>query len=198
MVDAILRESMHMKKVVRVLLGFTIAGLLYAPSRASDFSLFGAYWNTRDFNAGVGGGLKWAPSLGATKAAFELKGTYFDDIKVDPADSFDFKVRVIPVEVGFKYDFMKTEKVNLYLGAGGGYYFLDTNEGQLDDDFGYYGEIGVQFGESKGINFFVEGIYRGTKGTVKGVQSPGNPTVTEDVSIDLSGAAANMGVAWRW
>lgn len=187
-----------MRNASRVFLGIALMTLCFAASQASDFSLGGAYWNTKDYNAGVGASLKWAPSLGGTNLAFEMRGTYLDDIKVDSPSEFDFEVHAIPVDVGLKWDFTKNEAGNFYIGGGGTYTFLDSNQGQLDDDVGYYAEIGFQVGKPKGASFFAEALYRKTKGTVEGVQSPGDPSVTEDVSTDLSGAAANVGVSWRW
>jgi hypothetical protein len=82
--------------------------------------------------------------------------------------------------------------------AGGGYHSLDTTEGQIDDELGYWAVAGLKLGNPKGASFYFEGMYRWMTATVTGVQAPGNPNVDDKAEFDLNGYAANAGIVWRW
>ena len=90
---------------------------------------------------------------------------------------------------GFRFDFMKERKVNPYIGVGGTYYFLESDLGEVDDELGFYGQLGLDFG-FENFRFFIEGMYRQAEGTIN------NQGV--DADIDFTGITANAGIAWKW
>ena len=183
----------------RLLLTCLVLGVLSVPAWADEFSVAGSYWNTGDFDNGVGGSLRWAPQIGDSPWDLEFRGTYYNDLAHEEDDNApDFEVHAIPVELGATYNFTKDKPADVYLGGGGGYYFLDTNEGQLDDELGYWAATGVKFGKPKGASFFIEGNYRWMEATVEGVSAPGDPNVDQNVDLDLNGFGANAGVVWKW
>ncbi len=49
--------------------------------------------------------------------------------------------------------------MEIYLGGGGSYYFMDSDIGSTDGIWGLYGLVGWSFG-GENIRGFVEGIYR--------------------------------------
>ena len=174
-----------------------VVGLACLPAAAAgSFAAFGSYWNTSDFDHGAGGGLKFAAPFGQSNWGFAVRGTYFHDITEDNGRFDNFKVRVVPVELGLNYTW-KPSNVRWYLEGGPGYYFLDTNTGNLDDEVGYYGLAGLETGH-EGAGFFVEVNYRWMAGTVKGIQSPGSPSLKDEVHFHLKGPGANAGIVWRW
>jgi len=86
-----------------------------------------------------------------------------------------------------------------YIGGGASYIFLDTTEGQIDDEVGWYAVAGGDFGHlSSGLSFNAEAIYRSVDATVQENHHGLPSDVTDKAHIDLSGLGANVGVVWRF
>jgi len=192
---------MTSKKSVGLVLGaVTLAamGLMARPANASGFTIGGAYWDTKDLDEGVGGTAKL--TLGRY---FELRGSYFSDLTSDTSpERFDFELKAIPVEAGVAWHFADDAPFSPYVGGGAGYYFLDTTEGEIDDEVGWYAVVGADFGKmSSGLSFNVEAIYRGMEATVRENRDdtiPDSGDIDEDVDLDISGLGVNAGITWRF
>jgi len=107
--------------------------LLIACSAIADTSLtaYGTYWDADATGKGAGVRLK-KTFLGF--AAVEARGGYvnFDDIKTD----------MIPLDVSInaRLPFM----ISPYIGVGAGYYFLDSDVGDWDNQSGQFAQVGVE------------------------------------------------------
>ena len=128
--------------------------LLAAPAAATDFGIGAAYWSTDDTDQALG----VATKLGFR--FFELRATYFSDVTADTdPERFDFEVKAIPLEAGFVFPFAEGAAFSPYVGGGAGYYLLDTTEGDIDDEVGWYAVVGTDFGGSdSGLGFNLEAI----------------------------------------
>jgi hypothetical protein len=182
----------------RTLLFAAVAlALMTGPAAATDFSLYGAYWNTQDFDEALGGGAKLR--LGRF---VELRGTYFSDVTADTdPERFDFEVSALPIEAGLRFDFGDSETFTPYVGAGAGYYMLDTTEGNVDDEVGWYAVLGSEFGRrDSGLGFMAEAIYRQMEATVTDLPDdfPDPGDVREEVVFNLDGLGVNAGIVWRF
>ncbi|MES1240108.1 MAG: outer membrane beta-barrel protein [Acidobacteriota bacterium] len=170
--------------------------ILAAPAaKATDFSVFGSYWDTQDADNALGGGAKLR--LGRW---VELRGTYFSDVTADTSpERFDFEVSAIPIEAGLRFDLGGTEAFTPYIGGGASYFMLDTSEGDIDDEVGWYAVVGAEFGrQPSGLGFMAEAIYRGVEATVT-EDSDGFPDdVHDDVNLNLDGLGVNAGLVWRF
>ena len=187
---------MHTKKLL--ILGAAVAalGLLPGAAAATDFGIHGAYWNTDDADEALGVGTKLRFGI------FELRGTYFSDVTADTEpERFDFEISAIPLEAGLAFNFAPDAAFSPYVGGGAGYYLLDTTEGDIDDEVGYYLVAGGDFGRMpSGLAFNVEAIYRSMEATVREEEDdfPDPGDIDEDVDIDLSGLGVNAGIVWRF
>ena len=173
-----------MKRVPIVLLGLML--LTAAPAFAGSFGIYGSYWDGSDTGSTYGAGarmgfqfLKWLE--------LEFHGTYYTDFEND-IQSSNFELTALPVDGGLKFNLLPKSKVNVYVGGGVTYYFMDTNLGSVDDEFTYYGEAGLEFGGK--TKFFVEALWRSLDTTVD------DPT--SSVDVDFSGVSANAGINWHW
>lgn len=169
-------------------------GILAQPAAAADFGIGGAYWSTDDTDEALGV---------ATKLRFgivELRGTYFSDVTADTEpERFDFEVSAIPLEAGLAFKFAEGAAFSPYVGGGAGYYLLDTTEGDIDDEVGWYLVAGGDFGRMpSGLAFNVEAIYRGIEATVSEDEDGFPDDIRDDVDLDLSGIGLNAGVVWRF
>ena len=174
-----------MKRILPCLAIVLLAGTVSA--QAGSFGVFGSYWESdeADSAAGVGAlfGFEFAKAM-----TLEFRGTYFEDFTADEFAS-EFDITVLPFDWGLRFDFMKDRKVNPYIGVGGTYYFLESDLGEVDDELGFYGQLGLDFG-FENFRFFIEGMYRQAEGTIN------NQGV--DADIDFTGITANAGIAWKW
>lgn len=174
-----------MKRVLSCLAIVLLAGTVSA--QAGSFGVFGSYWDSDEADTAAGAGVLLGFNF-ASRLTLEFRGTYFEDFSADEFAS-QFDVSVIPIDAGLRIDILKDKVVNPYIGAGVTYYLLDTDLGEIDDEFGYYGQFGLDFG-GENVRFFVEGLYRQAEGTV---EDSGN-----DADIDFTGITANAGIVWRW
>ena len=164
-------------------------------AKATDFGVFGSYWSTEDADNALGGGAKLR--LGRF---VELRGTYFSDVTADTdPERFDFEVSAIPIEAGLRFDFAENEAFSPYVGGGASYYLLDTSEGDIDDELGWYAVVGAEFArQPSGLGFMAEAIYRGVEATVT-EDSDGFPDhVHDDVNLNLDGFGVNAGLVWHF
>ena len=203
------------RKYLTTILALAGAALLFAatsPVRADyELGLFGSpYWAPDDTDEVAGGGLSFKVPLNPYWG-IDLRGSYFEETRPDAfGELFELGdeegpfrengLTIVPLEVGGRYNFVPDARVRPYAGAGLGYYVLDTDIGSVDDEGGYYGLVGLGFGNPDKANFFVEANYRRMEATVE--EDPNDPFdftgFDEDVAIDLDGIGFNLGVTWRF
>ena len=165
--------------------------LLAIPASANDFGLFGSGWNTKDADQGMGVGGKF--NFGRL---FELRAAYFSDLTADTSpESRDFELKAIPLEAGLAFKFAESERMSPYVGGGAGYYMLDTDRGDIDDEAGWYAVLGADFKTSENLGLMVEGIYRGMEATVRN-DDPDD--IIGDVNVDFGGLGVNAGLVWTF
>lgn len=187
--------------------------LATAPAaHAGDFAIFGSYLDTEDLEETIGGGVK-AGFGGALQ--LELRGSYLPDLTEDfesfaddPGDDpgdFTNDIEAIPLDVGVKYNFGADQPLNFYVGGGGTYFLLDAERGEIDDEVGFYGVVGVEFARSVGgVGFFAEAIYREVEATVNRDVDDFDDLDDIDFNdllerdLDVGGIGANAGIIWRF
>ena len=183
-----------MKKIMLFALFAGVAlALLAGPAAAADFGAFGSYWSTEDADEalGVGGKLSFG-------RIFELRATYYSDVTSDTEpESEDFEIKALPLEAGLAFKFAQGERFTPYIGGGAGYYLLDTNRFDIDDEVGYYAVLGADIKGASGLGFMVEGIYRNMEATVRG-ELDDNPDVDDEVDLQLGGFGVNAGLVWSF
>jgi hypothetical protein len=191
-----------MTKIKQLLPVLTLAGLLASPALATDFGLYGTYWDTKALDSTAGGGVKLGFGEGVVR--FEVRASHFPDISENFNQLVDdgtgrFKVRATVPEAGLTFNFAPEQRFQPYLGAGASYYVLDTNRFEIDDEIGYYGLVGFHVGRPEGgPAFFAEAMYRKVDATVKDDDVTDPDNLNGKVGLDLSGAAVNAGVLFRF
>lgn len=157
----------------------------------SGLGLFGAYWDTDEGDDAFGGGAKL--KLGMEPFYFVARGTYFEDVLDDDTPANE-ELEAIPVDAGLELDWEIMDNVIVYLGGGGTYFFLDMDRADIDDEWGWYGEVGFEVRLSDHVSLFAEGLWREVEGTA---EDDDLDDLTSDVDIDLSGFGANVGLLFR-
>jgi hypothetical protein len=177
-----------MKKLILALIVVIAAAFASAtPSYAGSIGVYGSYWDGSDVGSSYGAGVRLGFDM-FDWMGLEFHGTYYADFE-EEIDSEDFELTALPVDGGLRFNLFGKSKFNLYLGAGVTYYFMDTNLGSVDDEFTYYGEVGIEMGGDN-TKFFAEALWRDLDTTVD------DPSGDEDVSF--SGVSLNAGLNWTW
>lgn len=161
---------------------------LAAPASAGNLKIFGAYWDTSDAGALMGGGARYTfsdtlgLSLGVT-GYFEGDDIDLGGIEVDTIDNmtFDAGVHVSISEL-------------FYFNLGASYYQFDSNLGEADDEWGYYGILGATIG-GQTFRFFIEAMYRHANATIR---YDDYEILEGELDLDVSGFAGNIGLEWRF
>jgi len=196
-VDA--KEDNPMRGKPRILCLFWIGiAVMTTPASASGFALFGSYWSPHDTADGsFGGGLMFSGSLGKV-CALDVRGSYFDRV-TETSGNIDPDVQIIPLEAGLRINFLGDQPVNPFIGGGVGYYFFDTDFGELGDEPGYYLVAGIEAGKAKGVSLLLEAIYRKVDGTIEVEPASFLPILVDETThVDFSGFGANVGLSWRF
>lgn len=192
----------------KVLLAIVALAIVAAPASATGFAIFGSGWDPDTVDDALGGGVSLSFPVGSSGFGIDLRGSFYqeanvDNVGADNGDVFrDFGLQILPVDAALRYDFNNEGAANFYLGGGASYLFLDLDNGpDLDDEVGWLAFVGARFGDPEGVNFFVEGAYRGVEATVRAEDlddffDDDTPNFDEDVAIELDGPMINAGVVW--
>jgi hypothetical protein len=178
-----------MKKMITVFvlsgLGLLSAGAL----QAEGLGVFGSLWDPSDGDETFGAGVRARGGDGPIY--FEVRGTYFEDI-TDDRGLISNDLQVIPVDLGLGLQMLPNESIEIYAGGGATYYFMDSEYGNVDDEVGYYLQVGTELGVSEGLGLFAEAVWRHVEGSVE------DGGQLEDSNIDLKGMAVNFGLVLNW
>jgi hypothetical protein len=174
-----------MRKFVLVITVLLAAAM---PAYAGSVGVYGSYWDSSDVGSTEGLGVRLGFDM-FKWMELEFHGTYYSDFSQD-VQSQSFKLTALPVDGGLRFNLLPKSKVNVYVGAGVTYYFMDTNFGSVGNEFTYYGDAGLEFGGDK-TKFFVEAMWRNLDTNV-------NDPTTGSVDVSFSGISANAGINWRW
>ena len=161
-----------MKKVI--LFVTWVVGMA-AATQAVDFGVFGSYWNPKDGDDAFGGG----GSVHFATVPLELRASVFPDTSIQGGGD----TLLVPIDFGLAVNLTRSQKVDLYVGAGGSHYFIDADHGDPDNQFGWYALGRVEVPVKGNLNVFGDVMYRGIE--------------FEDIDADLSGIAASVGVIFR-
>lgn len=184
--------------------------LLGAAPASAQLKVFGSYWNTTDVDETFGGGVGFAVPFGESGLGLHFRGTYYQELTDEPLENLfeddnqgffaEESLEVLPFDVGLHYNFAPRGAFSPYIGAGATYFLIDTTrEGvDVDDETGFHAEVGSQFGDPDGVNFFAEAVYRSTEATLVRERRQNNIDLRDEVAIDLDGVAVNAGIVWRF
>ena len=103
-----------------------------------ELGTFGSYLNSDDLGIGYGAGAK-----------LEVKPT--DWLSVDGRASWiffdDADISMIPLEVALRLNVpILGERIRPYAGVGGGYYYFEAGDVELDSNVGYFPLVGLEVG----------------------------------------------------
>lgn len=187
-----------------IVLAAAAAALLAAPVVvASTVSVYGTNWDTSQADDTFGGGVTAAFGQ---RLAGEVRAAYYEELTNEPLEDifdgdspFATGLRAIPLELGLRLDLNPSAGAfHPHLSAGGSYFALDSDFGNVDDELGYYAGAGARIGNGEGADFVAEVTHRWAEATVTDLGDLDGDGIDDDVAIDLNGFGVNVGVSWRW
>ena len=189
------------KKIILTMLALSL--LAAGATHAGSFGVGASYWDTEDVGESAGGGIQFAFQM-TPLLDFETRATYFKELSDEPLDElfdgdspFDTGLTAIPVEIGLRLNFARdAASFRPYASAGASYYILDSEFGDVDDEYGWYAGLGTSIGGGN-VAFFAEILYRSAEGTAD-ISEIGDDAFDDTLPIDLTGFGANAGIRWNW
>lgn len=166
-----------------LILAVTLTFVSGAWARGSgvELGVFGSYLDADDYGDGVGGGVKLELQP-ADWLAVDARGSYiaFDNPDID----------IYPLELALLLNIpLADERIVPYVGVGAGYYFLDADRFDLDDEFGYFPLVGLEIG-AYNLSFLIEARWLFLESDV-------DRLVGED-ELTLDGIGINAGLLFRF
>lgn len=180
----------HIGRVISIAAVVVLVVGAAVPASAGNLRIFGAYLDSSDVGAFAGAGVRYASSdtlgweFGAT-AYLESDDFDFGDLDID-SDSIDNTA----LDLGFRVSISEL----FYFTGGVSYFMFDSNFGDVDDEWGFYGTLGATIGGDT-FRFFIEGMYRDVSATIK---YDDFDLIEDDVKLDIGGFGANAGLEWRF
>lgn len=162
------------------------------PARAGGAAAFGSYWSPDDADDAFGGGVKAV--FVEHRFGLEMRATYFPTVTTE-ANGQEFDLSVTPLDLGLVFQWVDAEKLNVNLMGGAGYYLLDSDEGEVDDDIGWYAGLAMAGLIDYGVSLFGEILYRDLEQSIQGRSIVGG---TARGNIEFFGFGVNVGLKVRF
>ncbi len=167
----------------------------------SGIGLFGTYWDTDDLGDVGGWGLR-ATYTWQSKWGLDLTTNFFQDANdihqlEDVEDLFPLSVKMNAIDLGGHRRFGGDGLVSAWVGLGLSWYRFTPNfDHPMDDEFGYYGNLGLEVGR-RHVRFMAEVSYRVVDATLKYrdvdlVFDPDSP-----LDLKIEGPAITAGIMIR-
>ena len=174
-------------------------------SAGGGFGVFGSYWDMEDSDdASYGGGIRLQADINEI-VGFDLRISGLTGYGGEEADN----AYVAPIEAGLTLGTPLGDAARIYVGAGAGYYVLPEfeTEGEFDapgevdvdfqDEFGFFGLVGIQLNLSEAVALFVEGKYTWLE--VDEVTLDGDLDLDlGDDPVEFTGFGINAGLLFRF
>jgi hypothetical protein len=178
-----------MRKMLAVLCGL---GLVCSGAQAGGLGVFGSYWNPDEGDSVWGAGARLRGGIGPF--CLGVRGTYFEDISNVPGGP-EVDLQAIPVDATIGLQWTPIDELQLYGGGGATYYFLDVDNGKVDDEVGWLLEAGAELTITSHLGVFGEAVWRNVEGTVENDHLDDINRHRADINLD--GFTVNMGLVFR-
>ena len=138
-----------MKKViVGILLALVLSPAVYAEGNgAGGLGVFGSWWDSKDYDALYGGGVRLGFEL-FSGVALEARASYL--VSEDQIEAVE-DLELVPLEAALTWTLDVSEAIKPYVGAGAGYYLKNVNwdsdnvieDAEENDSVGYFALAGA-------------------------------------------------------
>jgi len=183
-----------MKRLSLVIVAMSI---LANSALAAGIGAFGSYWDSEDAGESYGYGVRLA-STSDPAGFLEVRASRFNQFE-DKDTGKESELDIIPIDIGITLNMSPEDSLQFYIGGGGSYYMMETEvdtptgskDVDLDDEWGWYGLIGLNIKLSDNLMLFGEGCYRQVEGTIP---EDDLEEANSDVTFKLDGFGGSAGL----
>lgn len=183
-----------MKKILSLVI---VVSLFAGSAMAAGVGAFGSYWDSEDAGESYGYGVRLA-STSDPAGYLEVRVSRFNKFE-DKDTGEENDLDIIPIDLGITLSLTPAESLQFYMGGGGSYYMMESEvntpagrrDVDIDDEWGWYGLLGIKLELSQNLAIFGEGVYRQVEGSFPKdeLEDPNS-----DVDFKLDGFGANVGL----
>lgn len=163
----------------QVMMMFVLIAVVSCPAWAGlESSIYASYLDSKDAGTGLGLGLKTELNF------WKWLGI---DTRISYLEFDNDGAYMIPLEAALILNIpIADQRINPYGGIGVGYYIMNADSGNPDDEVGYFPLLGIKIG-AKAISFMGEVRWLGLESKLN-----------DGSDVTLDGVGANLGVVFRW
>jgi len=181
--------------------GLLVLALCAAPAAANNIGFFVSSYSPSDTDSSEGFGIDFEFGSGPTE--FEMRFSLYEDL-MSGSRPMRYSLEAVPIDFGVNRNFGRGT-FTPYVGGGVTYFVFDFNVttttttgeargSDIDPEFGYYAQVGVEMKINDNWNASAEAIYRKVDANIEG-DDLGLP-ISE--KVDMGGGAINIGLAVHW
>jgi len=183
--------------MIKRLSTLAILTVLAAPAWAGGLGIGASFWSTDEADDGSGVGGRLAVDLGEN-LDFDVHVSFLEELFIDPPTTPPFDLEMTPIDVGLSWGFDTRSRVTPRVGGGLTYVMIEVLgsnvDTEVDDEFGFYALLGVDFSIGPRGAIYLEGLYRTTEAELRDF----GLTEFDRQTFTATGAAANIGVMFTW
>lgn len=176
-------------KRITALVFFSLSSLFFlAPLSASalDLSVFASNWSVDDGDSSWGLGGKLSAPILSDHFHIEGRASYFPGNDDGGGGDLD----LVPVDLGFALHVAPGSELDLYLAAGVSYIFANADEVSLDNAWGSYAGVGLEYALNPDIAIVGEALWRFAELDI-------TDGLSSDDKYSADGVTGNIGLRFR-
>lgn len=178
--------------------------LVAAPLSAGGIGIGYSSWDTDTADDDQGLSVKVEVDL-SPGLDLEVRGSFFDSFRQASGPRL-FEIEATAVDLGVNYGFLPDGMIDPYVAAGMTLLLISPNDQDTvfappsrprsQEEFGWYGGVGVDFRVAPAFTIYAEALYRDASGEVRGRDLTSAPRV--DFEVDFGGPSGAVGVMFSW
>jgi len=184
----------------KAFLAFALLTALAMPVWGGELGVLASFWSPDDLDDDTRGGIYIDLPVGT--GDWQTRVTFYEEMEFSSAAQGDFIIDPTTIDTGWAYNFaVANEALVPFAGVGFSYVNFKINRGgRIKDEFGWYGNAGVDYNFLPRASLRGEILYRVLSAEIQGddLGLSGFPARFIDEPLDLNGIALNVGIAVRW
>lgn len=178
--------------------------LSVAPLSAGGIGVGYSSWDTDTADDDQGASLKVEVDAGPSLDV-EIRASFFDSFR-QVSGSRLYEIEATPIDFGVNYDFATGGSLSPYVAAGVTLLLISPNDQDTvfaapsrprsQEEFGWYGGVGVDFKIGAAFGVYAEALYRDASGEVRGRDLTSEPRA--DFEVDFGGVSGTVGLMFTW
>jgi len=173
---------------------------LAMPAWGGDLGVMASFWSPDDIDDDTRGGVYL--DIPIVRLDWQTRVTFYEEMGFSSAAQGEFIIDPTTIDTGLAWTFpTKNADIEPFLGAGFSYVDFKINRGgRIKDEFGWYGNVGLDWNFRGNGSVRGELLYRVLSAEIQGDDLGVSEFAGRfiDEPLDLNGVALNIGIAYHW